>query len=132
MKAPVSVPPGLDQVVRQHLTRVIGDSLQGDQRTRCSPDDLSRLSAALSADRRRDIYRVTLYGYELAMLYAFLLEQEPSYALWSADLVPARASRAIHAQLRGLLPTLHALCRRVDVFADRPVHTRPLFSPFQL
>lgn len=122
--AKVTVPAGLDWVILQRLTEVSAFAALGVHCTDHRVDDLSRLIKLLSQDDRRDIHQVSLYGYELAIFYSFLLEQEQCYHAWSRTHVPVKAIRTIRADLRGLLPKLHALCRQVDVFADRPVRDR--------
>lgn len=122
VSAQLSVKPGLDWVLKKRLTSVIVYALLGAAPTKQSVEDLSRLDKIISAAGRRDIDQVTLYGYELATLYSFLFEQARHYAHWSAEYVPARATRIIEADLRRLLLELHALCRRIDVYADRPIH----------
>lgn len=120
MKTSISVPPGLNWVIKQRITSVIAYSILAGEPHEQRTEVLSRLDILLS--QRRDIHQVILYGYELTVLCSFLIEQEQQFDQWSAGLLPDRASRIIRADLRGLLPKLRTLCLQVDVCANRPVH----------
>lgn len=124
MKANVSIPAGLDWVIKQRLTTVIAYTLIDTRFSNYEVEDLYRLDKLLSQRPTRDIHNVVLYGYELSTLLSFLMEQEKQYTYWSVGLVPDRALRTIQADLRGLLPKLRAICRQVDLYADRPIHQR--------
>ena len=123
-KANVSIPAGLDWVIKQRLTTVIAYTLIDTRYSAFEVEDLCRLDKLLSQRPQRDIYNVMLYGHELSTLLSFLMEQEKQYHIWSVGLVPDRAMRTIQADLRGLLPKLRSICRQVDLYADRPVHQR--------
>ena len=123
-KAKVSIPAGLDWVIKQRLTYVIAYTLIDTRYSVFEVEDLYRLDKLLSQYPKRDIHNVVLYGYELSWLLSFLMEQEKQYHIWSVGLVPSRALRTIQADLRGLLPKLRTICRQVDLYADRPVHQR--------
>lgn len=121
----VSIPAGLDWVVRQRLTSVIAAQLISGDQSQGRVDTLMQLDVALSVSGRRDVHRTQLYGFELSVLYSFLLRQERTYGQWRNGLVPDRAALTIRAQLRGFLGQLHAQCRRVDLYADRPLSVIP-------
>lgn len=120
-KAIISITSGLDWVIKQHLTGVIIGSLMDEDPTRLHLDDLIQLDMAINKDGRSDIHRQTLYGFELSVLYSFLLEQNKAGQIWKSVPVPARGRRALEAQLRGLLPALRTTCRQVDLLAAGPV-----------
>ena len=124
MTAHVSIPAGLDWVIKQRLTTVIAYTLIDTRYSVYEVKDLCQLDKQLSQRPQRDIHNVVLYGYELSTLLSFLMEQEKQYKTWSVGLVPAWASRTIQADLRGLLPKLRGLCRQVDLYANRPIHQR--------
>lgn len=119
--ATVTIPAGLDWVLRQRLTSVIAAQLISGDCSQGRVDALIQIDEALVADDRRDIHKVRLYGYELSVLHSFLLRQERAYQTWRIGIVPDRAALTIRAQLRDVLSQLHALCRRVDLYADRPL-----------
>lgn len=117
----ISVPAGLDWVLRYRLTSVIAAQLISGNQSQGRVDALMQLDIALARSGRRDIYQTQLYGYELTVLYSFLLRQERSYETWRNGVVPDGAVLTIRAQLRDFLSELHARCRRVDLYVDRPL-----------
>lgn len=117
----ISVPAGLDWVLRHRLTSVIAAQLISGDQSQGRVDALMQLDMVLTRSGRRDIHQVRLYGYELTVLYSFLLRQERSFGQWRTSVVPDRAALTIRAQLRDVLNELHARCRRVDLYADRPL-----------
>lgn len=117
----ISVPAGLDWVLRQRLTSVIAAQLISGDQSQGRVDALMQLDVALSRSGQRDIHQTRLYGYELTVLYSFLLRQERTYQKWQNDVVPDRATLTIRAQLREFLDQLHTICRQVDLYADRPL-----------
>jgi hypothetical protein len=121
----ITIPAGLDWVIRQRLTSVIAAQLISGDQSQGRVDALMQLDVALSISGRRDIHRTQLYGFELSVLYSFLLRQERTYGQWRANTVPDRAALTIRAQLRGFLSELHAQCCRVDLSADRPLSSLP-------
>lgn len=122
MSIKLTIPAGLDWVIKQRLTSVIAHALLDSRSTAQRVDELCRLDKVLS--QHRDIQEVILYGYELSLLHSFLMEQERGYAIWSPVFIPQRASLTILAQLRAILPWLRMLCRQVDCYADRPFRAR--------
>lgn len=123
-KAKVSIPAGLDWVIKQRLTSVIAYTLIDTRYSVFEVENLCRMDKLLSQHPHRDIHNVVLYGYEMSTLLSFLMEQEKQFHIWSVGLVPDRALRTIQADLRVLLPKLRSICRQVDLYADRPVHQR--------
>lgn len=121
-KATFHIPAGLNWVIRQRLTSVIVSALMSGTDSTPPVDDLCRLDTFLSQQRASQ--PLTLYGFELSTLYSFLLAQYRLYSVWSPSLVSDRASRTLLADLRGILPQLRAICRGVDLYADRPIHKR--------
>jgi hypothetical protein len=119
-KAQISIPVGLDWIVKQRLTSAITFARLESPQDSAQYTDLVQINNALTRTGRIDMHLVELYGYELTLLYSFLLRQEQSYSQWSTGLVPHRAQITIHAQLRAFLPQLRAICRQVDVYANRP------------
>lgn len=118
MKTSLSVPAGLDWVIKQRIITVIACSSGKPPEVRL--EILSRLNSLFS--QRQDIHQITLYGYELTVLYSFLLEQEQQFDQWSADLLPVRATHSIRGRLQVFLPQLRTICLQVDGYANRPVH----------
>lgn len=121
----ITVPAGLDWVIRHRLTSIIAAQLISGDQSQGRVDALIQLDVALSLNGRRDIHRTRLYGFELSVLYSFLLRQERTYGQWRVNAIPDRAALTIRAQLRGFLSELHAQCRRVDLYADRPLSALP-------
>lgn len=119
-KALISIPVGLDWIVKQRVTSAIAVARLESPRDSAQYTDLVQIDNALTRTGRVDMLRIELYGYELTLLYSFLLRQEQNYSQWSTGLVPDRAIITIHAQLRAFLPQLRAVCRQVDVYANRP------------
>ena len=120
----VSVPAGLDWVVRHRLTQITAQAVEELPATAYRRQALVGLNQALHQGGRSDIYEHTLWGGEVGVLYSFLLEQERSFISWSSATLPVKAVHTVRAQLRGLLPKLHALCRGVDIGAHRPAPVR--------
>ena len=116
----VTIPSGLDWVVRQRVAYLLTDLPSDSDPTNGRVDDLKRLDKVLRQNGRSDIYQVVFWGYEVRALLAFLMEQERTYAHWWVDYVPVRAKRTICADLRGLITEVRAQCRAVDVYAHRP------------
>ncbi|GAB3788550.1 hypothetical protein GCM10028818_55320 [Spirosoma horti] len=123
-RANVSIPAGLDWVIKQRLTSVIAYTLIDTRYSAFEVEDLCRLDKLLTPRSQLDIHNVVLYGYELSTLLSFLMEQEKQYHIWSVGLVPDWALRTMQADLRGLLPKIRCICRQVDLYADRPVYQR--------
>jgi hypothetical protein len=118
--AKLSIPAGLDWIIKQRLATVIAYTLTDSRSTLHRTEDLSTLSLALGQNERRDIYQVTLYGSELAVLYSFLIEQERQYWVWSPGLVPQWACERIRTDLYELIARLRMLCRAIDPLVNRP------------
>ena len=109
----------LNWVIRQRLTSVIAAALISGNESIPKIDDLCRLDALLSQPKASQL--LTLYGFELSTLYSFVLAQQRQYSVWSQGLVADGACRSLQADLRSILPQLRAICRGVDVYADRPI-----------
>lgn len=123
-KTQLTIPAGLDWVIKRQLNQVIQQRLMGVCCTEYPLDDLYRLDQTLGQTEQKASYTLTIYGYELITLCGFLMEQEQWYSVWWPNVVPAELQRQTRASLKGFLETLRPLCRTVDVFASRPVGGR--------
>lgn len=116
----ISIPAGLDWVVRQRVVHVLALAKKDLSTKAPELNDLVRLNDVLNQDGRKDIDNVTIYGYELSLLYAFLVAQERCFSLWASDLIPPGATGRIRTDLHQLLTYLQTRLHQVDPYADRP------------
>lgn len=118
----VTVPPRLYWVLKRQLSNVVIRCRMNLTQTDLTLDNLSALERAFGQQECMDVcYSIRLYGYELRILYAFLLEQERSYVTWGPHVIPMPIYWSVRASLRGFIDQLRTLCRRTDLYAARPI-----------